>query len=172
MQDIALSGYFPVNNFSSLFTVFPHEEVKKKKVIIKELEMISWELMALGWVVRVDWARKGGLDKEAKGRHQRRGWGLWGEGAACFEVSPRWPEEVKSHVDLQVNVQNKGHLLPKGSSRTPCSWTTAWNMLVKNIAFKILKGVKSSRLRLLQRVNLCKSHAKRTWMSNFMLCLF
>lgn len=30
MQDIALSGYFPVNNFSSLFTVFPHEEVKKK----------------------------------------------------------------------------------------------------------------------------------------------
>lgn len=41
MQDIALSGYFPVNNFSSLFTVFPHEEVKKKKVTIKELEMIS-----------------------------------------------------------------------------------------------------------------------------------
>lgn len=126
----------------------------------------------LNWVVQVEWARKGGLDKEAKGRHQRRGWGLWGERAACFEVSPRWPEEVKSHVDLQVNVQNKGHLLPKGSSRTPCSWTTAWNMLVKNIALKILKGVKSSRLQLLQRVNLCKSHAKRTWMSNFMLCLF
>lgn len=144
----------------------------RKKVTIMELEMISWELMT--WT---EWFKSSEREKEVWTRRRKEGirgggWGLWGERAACFEVSPRWPEEVKSHVDLQVNVQNKGHLLLKGSSRTPCSWTTAWNMLVKNIALKILKGVKSSRLQLLQRVNLCKSHAKHTWMSNFMLCLF
>lgn len=67
-----------------------------------------------------------------------------GEGAACFEVSPRWPEEVKSHVTLQVNVQNKGHLLPEENSQAPRSWTAAWQMPVKNVIFKTLKGAEQS----------------------------
>lgn len=46
-----------------------------------------------GWGGEMRWKKKGSIEK--------------GEGAACFEVSPRWPEEVKSCVNLQINAQEE-----------------------------------------------------------------
>lgn len=97
------------------------------------------------------WSRLGEEKRSGRGGEMR-----WkgkesaeeGEGAACFEVSPRWPEEVKSHVHLQVNVQKKCHLFPEESSYTPHSWTTACDTLyctcVKNLMVTLSKCWKQS----------------------------
>lgn len=109
----------------------------------------------------VDWARKRGLDEEGRWGGERRKASEEGEGAACFEVSPRWPEEVKSHVNLRVNVQKKYHLLTEQSSYIPHSWSyTIWPYV------KVVKTVQS--VQQLVGVNLWLSDAKcHTRMNSF-----
>lgn len=59
-----------------------------------------------------------GYGREMRGKERGSALGE-GEGGACFEVSPRWPEEVKSRVNLQVNARGDGEQCPQ-LQRTPC----------------------------------------------------